>query len=322
MKSLALSVVTTVAVVLGLLAGSLSAQQSAPPAPRATAEARPVAVRGSTAFRLPWNSSLEERGDVAGETTPKAVAKHPLYPAWQFAAGVAEQIHEHVHDYTCILIKRERIEDQLQDFQTMRVRLRCGQQAQAEPAVPSSVFLDFLGPPKVRGRKVLFVAGENNNKMLARNGGKRFNFVILKLDPLSEAATRESLVPITEMGFENMTRMLMRLLKENIQHDPTGANSRLAFYRNAKVNERLCTRISVRHPEPNPELGFSSADVYVDDELHVPIRLEAHTWPLRPDGPAQLLFEYTYEDLRINVGLTGADFQPSLLQSPPAAANE
>ena len=64
-------------------------------------------------------------------------------------------------------------------------------------------------------------------------------------------------------------------------------------------------------------MGFSSADVYVDDELHVPIRLEAYAWPLRPNGPAQLLFEYTYEDLQINVGLTSADFQPSLLQSPP-----
>ena len=178
------------------------------------------------------------------------------------------------------------------------------------------MFLEFLGPPKVRGRKVLFVAGENDNKMLARNGGKRFNYVIVKLDPMGEAAMKESLVPITEMGLENMTRMLMRLLKDNIQHDPSGANSRLAFYRNAKVNQRTCTRISVKHPDPSPELGFSSADVYVDDELHVPIRLEAYAWPVRPNGPSQLLFEYTYEDLEINVGLTSAEFQPAVMQPP------
>ncbi len=158
------------------------------------------------------------------------------------------------------------------------------------------------------------MAGENDNKMLARNGGKRFNYVIVKLDPFGEAAMRESLVPITEMGLENMTRMLMRLLKENMQHDPAGVNSRLAFYKNAKVNQRTCTRISVKHPEQNAELGFSSADVYVDDELRVPIRLEAYAWPLRAGGPAQLLFEYTYEDLDINVGLTSAEFQSAVLQ--------
>ena len=48
----------------------------------------------------------------------------------------------------------------------------------------------------------------------------------------------------------------------------------------------------------------------------MPIRLEAYAWPIRPDGPSQLLFEYTYENLDINVGLTSADFQPSVLQSP------
>jgi hypothetical protein len=232
-----------------------------------------------------------------------------------YAAGVAHKIHEQVHDYRCILIKRERIEDELQDFQTMRVWARCAHSVANEAPVRFSVFLEFLGPPKVRGRRVLFVEGENGDKMLARNGGKRFNFVIVKLDPRGEAAMRESLVPITEMGFENMTRMLMRLLKENIHHDPSGTNSHLAFYKNAKVNERTCTRISVTHPQPNPELGFSSADVYVDDELQVPIRLEAYAWPVRAGGPARLLFEYTYESLEMDVGLTSADFQASLLQS-------
>jgi hypothetical protein len=96
----------------------------------------------------------------------------------------------------------------------------------------------------------------------------------------------------------------------------------LAFYKNAKVNQRTCTRISVRHPELNPDLGFSSADVYVDDELHVPIRLEAYAWPQRPNGPPQLLFEYTYEDLQTNVGLTSADFLPSLLQAPATPPQE
>ncbi|HEX4144170.1 MAG TPA: DUF1571 domain-containing protein [Pirellulales bacterium] len=323
MKSLFLDLATASLVVWGLVHGLL-AQQPARGVPLASAEARPVntTVRGSTAFRLPWDNSRDQPGQQAGEPSEQAIARHPLFPALQFAGGVADQIHEHVHDYTCVLIKRERIEDQLQDFQTMRVRVRCGHVADDRPAVPFSVFLEFLGPPKVRGRRVLFVEGENNNKMLARNGGKRFNYVIVKLDPLSEAATRESLVPITEMGLENMTRMLMRLLKENIQHDPSGTNSRLAFYRNAKVNERNCTRISVRHPDPNPALGFSSADVYVDDEFHVPIRLEAYAWPVRPSGPSQLLFEYTYEDLHLNVGLTGADFQPSLLQSPPSSTQE
>jgi hypothetical protein len=177
-----------------------------------------------------------------------------------------------------------------------------------------------LGPAKIRGRKVLYVAGQNEGKMLARNGGRHFNYVIARLDPRSEAAMKESLVPITELGFENMTRILIRLLEDNIQHDPNGTDSHLAFYKGAKVNQRVCTRVAVTHPKPNAELEFSSADVYVDDELHVPIRLEAYAWPAFEGDKPRPLFEYTYEDLRINVGLTDADFQSSLLQPKPAAS--
>jgi hypothetical protein len=298
-------------------------QQQAPAVPLAVHNANSTGTsERATSFRLPWEDVIKDRGQ-ATEPAREAIAKHPLYPAVVYAERVIKQIHADVRDYECNIIKRERIEDELQDFQTMRARVRCGSSAEAgRPAVPFSVFLEFLGPPKVRGRRVLFVAGENGGKMLARNGGKRFNYVIVKLDPISEASMRESLVPITEIGFENMTRILVRLLEENIERDPAGANSHLAFYKNAKVNDRTCTRISVRHPEPNSELVFSSADVFVDDALHVPIRLEAYAWPGRPDGPPKLLFEYTYEGLAINVGLSSADFQPALLQAPPRTGNE
>jgi Protein of unknown function (DUF1571) len=281
------------------------------------------AGRQSTAFRLPWEDADTEETKKSLQKSVAANAKHPLVPAVQYAENVATQIHQQLRDYTCIIIKRERIEDQLQDFQSMRARVRCARvAADNQPAVPFSVYLEFVAPRKAKGRQVLFVSGQNGGKMLARNGGKRFNYVIVKVDPRSEAATRESLVPITEIGLENMTRILIRLLEENIIHDPSGTNSHLAFYKNAKVNERICTRISVTHPQPNPALGFSSADVYVDDELHVPIRLEAYAWPIRSGAERQLLFEYTYEDLRINVGLSSADFQSSLLQPQTPAAAE
>ena len=275
-----------------------------------------------TSFRLPWETlSDDERRKLAEAVS--ANPHHPLLPAVDYARTVADDLHRHVRDYTCILIKRERIQDRLQDFQSMRVRLRVARPAvDNSPAVPLSVYLDFLGPPKIRGRKVLFVAGQNNGKMLARNGGKRFNYVIVRIDPRSDAALRESLVPISEMGFENMTQILIRLLDENIRHDPSGGNSHLAFYKNAKVNDRTCTRIAVSHPEQNAALGFNTADVFVDDELHIPIRLQAYGWPTRPDGPRPLLFEYTYEDIRLNVGLTSADFTIGLLEpKTPVAGN-
>ena len=37
--------------------------------------------------------------------------------------------------------------------------------------VPFSVYMHFLGPSQVKGRKVLYVDGQNEGKMLVRNGG-------------------------------------------------------------------------------------------------------------------------------------------------------
>ncbi len=160
---------------------------------------------------------------------------------------------------------------------------------------------------------MLYVEGRNDNKMLVRNGGKRFSYVTVKLDPNSDAALSESLVPITGIGFASVTESLIGLIRQDIERDPGGTNTKVKFFRRAKINGRVCTRISVLHPTPDPVLEFAEANVYVDDELHVPIRIEALIWPKTTGEAKPLLFEYTYTDLRLNVGLTDADFRSSLL---------
>ncbi len=219
-----------------------------------------------------------------------------------------------MRDYVlCSLIKRERIDGDLHDTQFIQARVRTEAVENGHVVQPYSAFLEFQGPAKIKGRKVLYVQGRNDNKMLVRNGGKRFNYVTVKVDPKSEAAMSESLVPITGIGFASVTDSLITLIRQDIERDPLGTNTKVKFYRHAKINGRVCTRISVLHPNPDPVLEFSEANVYVDDELHVPIRIEALIWPKTAGEPKPLLFEYTYTDLRLNVGLTDEDFRTGLM---------
>ena len=51
--------------------------------------------------------------------------------------------------------------------------------------------------------------------------------------------------------------------------------------------------------------------VFVDAELHIPIRYEAHDWPATAGGEMVLLEEYTYLDVKINRGFTDIDFDMS-----------
>ena len=80
------------------------------------------------------------------------------------------------------------------------------------------------------------------------------------------------------------------------------------FFKGAKINKRSATCIQVVHPVPRKNFRFHKALVFVDDELNIPVRYEAHDWPERPGGPPMLLEEYTYTDIKLNNGYTDATF--------------
>jgi hypothetical protein len=53
---------------------------------------------------------------------------------------------------------------------------------------------------------------------------------------------------------------------------------------------------------------FKTARIFVDDELQLPVRFASFDWPAEEGGNLVLLEEYTYTDVKLNVGLTDWDF--------------
>ena len=60
-------------------------------------------------------------------------------------------------------------------------------------------------------------------------------------------------------------------------------------------------------PGPKP-FDFHMAQIFIDKELNVPIRYAAYDFPIQAGGPLQVIEEYTYLNLKLNVGLTDKDF--------------
>ena len=79
----------------------------------------------------------------------------------------------------------------------------------------------------------------------------------------------------------------------------------------ALVGDRPCTMVESTHPTRSPEFLFHSVKVFIDRELGLPIRFEAYDWPAKAGVAPELVEEYTYRDLRLNVGLSDADFDPA-----------
>lgn len=245
---------------------------------------------------------------------PGAAKEHPLTSVLKYARAEQIYLREAVHDFTCRLVKRERIDGILQDYQYIDMKVREEVRGSGRVISPLSINLHFLGPANVAGRRVIYVAGRNDGKMLVRNGGKHFDYVVVQIEPWGESAQKESLVPITESGFNQVLAHMIDVLDQHVQADPSGENTQVERLAGAKLNKRACSVIRIVHPKKQDGLDFHVANVFIDDELRVPVRVDFSDWPRRPNQPPPLLAEYTYTELQLNVNLPDATFKPAALR--------
>ena len=248
-----------------------------------------------------------EEAKKAGDNEAKAKA-HPLAQPLSLARSHRDYIRKNVRDYTCQLIKRERIEGELQPYRAADMKVRCA----TGPDVSTAVLMQFTKPKRMNGRTVLFVDGQNENMVLVRNGGKGvFKTTELELDPHGRAARSESNYPITEIGFVQIMDRLIEVIQEDMQRDPEAKNTEVNYFRNAKLKGRVCTIIQLVHPEQADDLPFHQASLFLDDELHIPIRLVVSGWQKNPNEDAPVLEEYNYVNLKLNVDLEDGMFEKS-----------
>jgi hypothetical protein len=295
-----------VAVLTLCLSSSASAQ--APPA-----NAPPQGKAQRTSGYLPAETS----GKLAPPANKLSLVanNHPLKAVITYARKEQQYLQQYINDFTCRLVKRERIGGVLQDMQYIDMQVREHVTEGQQTLQPLSLYLNFLAPTMVAGRKVIYVEGQNDNKLLVRNGGRRFEYVVVDVDPNSPSAREETLVPVTDIGFSRLLAKMIDVLERHQQADPTGQNSKAEQVPGAKLNGRSCTVIRVTHPVQMKGLEFHRASVYVDDELHIPVRVDYADWPKQPGDKPPLIAEYTYTDLRLNVNLPASAFDRSRLRS-------
>lgn len=110
--------------------------------------------------------------------------------------------------------------------------------------------------------------------------------------------------PITEAGIGHLIETLADRWSTELQP----GESRVAIDSHHVWSGRPCTLITSTHPEKRPEFLFHEVKVYIDHELGLPVRFEAYDWPHDASGRPVLVEEYSYHDVKLNVGLGDADF--------------
>ncbi len=241
-------------------------------------------------------------------------AEHPLDELLTLVKAREAEIQKTVQDYTCRIVKRELIGTQLQEYRFIDAKVRSRVVQDGKVVKPFAVLLDFRSPRELAGRKVLYVEGQNEGKLEVRRGGDRFSSVITTVSLDSDAVKQESLMNIPSVGIVTMVEEIRQHIARDIKADPDGANTELKVTRDVKINGRSSTRVEITHPRQADGLTFFRGVVFADDEWHLPVRVEGYGWPKAEGEDPPLLGEFTYTDVKINVGLSDADFSREVLE--------
>ena len=257
-------------------------------------------LAGGGYFGLGWwqapHATIRETAGGYGTLNESATLADALATAHQSL----DEIEQNVHDYSAIIIKKERIGNEpVETVMFAKVREK-----------PFSVYLYFIDRSDkegLKGREVIYVQGQNKDNLLVHTPGLQdATLGTMRLDPRGFLTMQGEHYPITEIGLANLCRQLIK--RGESAGDP--GQVQVKRYRHARINTRACTLLEITYPVHEPKIRGYLARVFVDNELQFPIRVEVHELPLDASKGPQLLEEYTYLDVKLNNGYSDADFDP------------
>lgn len=220
--------------------------------------------------------------------------QHPLSPGLTLAKQHLRELDSTIHDYTALMIKQERINGTLGAKEAAYVKVR---------HKPFGVYMFFLTPNK--GQECLYNDAPDGSKgvLVARGTGWKKRVGAIELDPEGSIAMRGQKYPIMKLGIRKMVTELIEVATNDMKFEECEVRTS-----QKRIQDRSVTLLEVVHPIRRPNFRFHKAQIFIDNELHIPIRYAAYSWPETPGGEPPLEEAYTYLNVKINNGFTDADF--------------
>ncbi|EHJ47626.1 protein of unknown function DUF1571 [Solidesulfovibrio carbinoliphilus subsp. oakridgensis] len=199
--------------------------------------------------------------------------------------GRMESSYAKIVDYCAIFQKKERVKKVLlpEEFITLKFRK------------PLQVYMKWLhGPTK----EAIYVDGANSNKVVAHSDGAGAGLT-WNLDPKGSVLRADNRHVITDIGFGFIIQMMRENIPTAIRHSELGVSD-LA---DTVFEGRPSTVFEVTFSPKEGRTYYASRIVcHVDKEFLMPIGITCY------DEKGDLVEQYRYKDVKINVGLTDQDF--------------
>ncbi|MCI0335293.1 MAG: DUF1571 domain-containing protein [Planctomycetes bacterium] len=222
--------------------------------------------------------------------------EHPLMPVIRGLQTGQEVLDKSIRDYSCTFFKQERIDGELGEQQQIYLKVM---------HQPFSVYMFFKQPHA--GREVVYVQGQNDNKLVVLDAGVKRFLGKMTLDVNGALAMKGQRHPITSVGIRNLSAKLVKVFEGETKYGECEVSTNA----NTKINGRPTTMVQIFHPQPRQNFRWHVARLFFDNELKIPIHFDAYLWPEQPGGKPPLEESYTYQNLKINNNFTALQFDPN-----------
>jgi Protein of unknown function (DUF1571) len=241
--------------------------------------------------------------------TPGIVSKDPLPvkdPVEFLEKCLEKYDDQHIEGFTCILQKQERSDGILMPREETEVAFR---------SKPHSVFMHWLRGTR-RAESVLYVTGENDNKMLIHPSGVAGVFAkVVSRDVDGADAKQSGRYTLDTFGFKKSMERTLKAWK--------GARDRgalrieyLGIRKVKETGDRLCWALRRTYDRPEED-GVLEGTFYFDKETWL------QTGVVLKGEDNKLIGEYMFRDVVLNPTFKPTQFtRDVLLPAPPASAGK
>ncbi len=244
----------------------------------------PGGPRADSADRPVETSPLKSvRDDGAALPDNAAMTRLAKDDPIRFLENCLKRYDREVRGYRLTLVKQERMGGKLQPSESIQVAFR---------ERPFSVLLTWPSDPRP-AQKVLYVRGENDNKLLVKPAGLAALVGVVERDPEGPDARKSGRYPLTEFGIKiGMERTLGSW--ESARKDGALHVEYLGARKVPEVGGRPCwvlRRTGYKRPE---EDGITELTTYIDQENWLQVG------SVLKGAQGQVLGSYYFRDVRLN----------------------
>jgi len=192
-----------------------------------------------------------------------------------------------IKDYTGMFTKQERLKNKLRKPQVITFKFR---------NEPFSIFMQWKKNPG-KADRMLYVEGQNNNKMVVHPRGLLGFIRSVERDPKGKDVLKTSLRTCDKFGIRNLLNRVTGLYKGNVQDEGFSVK----YIGTEEIDKRPC--IVLETIMPNNKISTTRRLILVVDmEYRLPVSVTSL------DGKGNLISKYSYTSLNFNNGLKDENF--------------